>query len=365
MKGTLLHKLLALTVFAGYYLSAFGQIDASTNSFHPILVQQGPSKTGSPAGLRQLAVNACTDSNFWAIDSVETIEFALTPSGIVMESIVLNSDPYLSLAFCNNLNGGSYSPTFYCSLGTSIVYYDSSNLVNAPYGSGIPGSLYNTGGNGNYLYFEAASSPIQIQRYDGSSLTTVYTLSVSRQMAVADIAVDDSGNFIIVTGPTAIHSDSLLVISPTGQVLREYNFAFNCYNAYGSFLKNNVLYIGLGPGNTVHPNTLIPVTIAPDSVSAGSPLAMPSTNFFHDLASCNHSTHSTLLPPIAAFSSNGGTCLNNCTGFKNLSQNATSYQWFFPGATPSSDTAANPANICYDSAGVFSDYPHRLWAGRK
>jgi hypothetical protein len=46
-------------------------------------------------------------------------------------------------------------------------------------------------------------------------------------------------------------------------------------------------------------------------------------------------------------------CPGSCISFTNMSVGATSYQWFFPGATPSSSTAANPDSICYNTSGTF------------
>jgi len=47
-------------------------------------------------------------------------------------------------------------------------------------------------------------------------------------------------------------------------------------------------------------------------------------------------------------------CQNSCISFTNTSTQATSYQWFFPGATPSASTAINPSNICYLTPGTYS-----------
>jgi hypothetical protein len=46
-------------------------------------------------------------------------------------------------------------------------------------------------------------------------------------------------------------------------------------------------------------------------------------------------------------------CPGTCISFTNLSLQATSYQWSFPGANPSTSTDASPQNICYDSSGTF------------
>jgi PKD repeat protein len=58
----------------------------------------------------------------------------------------------------------------------------------------------------------------------------------------------------------------------------------------------------------------------------------------------------------AAFSSNDTIlCEKFCVDFFDASSNnPVSWLWSFAGASPSSSTAQNPTNICYDSAGVFN-----------
>ena len=46
-------------------------------------------------------------------------------------------------------------------------------------------------------------------------------------------------------------------------------------------------------------------------------------------------------------------CPGGCTDFLNLSVNATSFQWYFPGAVPSISTDINPVNICYNNPGTY------------
>lgn len=62
----------------------------------------------------------------------------------------------------------------------------------------------------------------------------------------------------------------------------------------------------------------------------------------------------TMMVPVTAGAA-GVThlCPGTCTGFLNLSLNATSYQWSFPGANPSVSTDVNPASICYPNPGVY------------
>ena len=57
--------------------------------------------------------------------------------------------------------------------------------------------------------------------------------------------------------------------------------------------------------------------------------------------------------PAAAFSAPNHICPGTCTDFINLSQNATSFQWTFAGAIPSTSTDVNPLNICYNTPGSY------------
>jgi hypothetical protein len=62
----------------------------------------------------------------------------------------------------------------------------------------------------------------------------------------------------------------------------------------------------------------------------------------------------TCTPPIVNFNTAlPQICPGTCTSFLNLSVNASSYEWNFPGATPGTSTAVNPNNICYSSPGSY------------
>ena len=57
--------------------------------------------------------------------------------------------------------------------------------------------------------------------------------------------------------------------------------------------------------------------------------------------------------PSAAFNTPNTLCPGSCTDFTNLSFNATTYQWSFPGASPDTSTLTNPVNICYPNTGSY------------
>ena len=59
--------------------------------------------------------------------------------------------------------------------------------------------------------------------------------------------------------------------------------------------------------------------------------------------------------PIAEFAtSNENVCTKNCIDFQNTSLFGNSYEWYFPGGSPSTSNAQYPTNICYDVAGTYN-----------
>jgi len=58
--------------------------------------------------------------------------------------------------------------------------------------------------------------------------------------------------------------------------------------------------------------------------------------------------------PIALFSAPNHICPGTCTDFNNISVNAVSYFWDFPGASPNISTDVDPQNICYNTPGIYS-----------
>jgi hypothetical protein len=71
--------------------------------------------------------------------------------------------------------------------------------------------------------------------------------------------------------------------------------------------------------------------------------------FFDDLT-----VEAANVQPNALFNAPNHICPGTCTGFNNLSTNATSYQWTFAGANPPVSADSSPSNICYNSPGSYS-----------
>jgi PKD repeat protein len=67
-----------------------------------------------------------------------------------------------------------------------------------------------------------------------------------------------------------------------------------------------------------------------------------------------------IVPPCAGanvtamFTAPNHICPGTCTNFNNLSVNATTFTWSFPGGNPAVSSDVNPANICYNSPGSYN-----------
>jgi len=289
MKTSVISLLANIFLFC-FFGNVTGQVNPATNSLlsqDPLIV---PSANNSQEKTEQVdtAAAACSVANtFWGIEGSWVRDYFISGNTITPAGDSIPGYSYFALAICNNLNGGNISPTFYASsFGAYSTIYHWNGGGNWVQDDTSNNFILNGGGNGNYLFWlQNFATPDKIIRYDGTSCSTIFT--INKAAAVADIAVDNGGNIYFVTNTSFPYSDSLYVIAPSGQVLKRYPFVLDCNNAYGMFLLNSVLYIGLGGVNTTYPNTLIPVSFTEDSVSMGTPISVPlSIALGNDLASC-------------------------------------------------------------------------------
>jgi hypothetical protein len=81
----------------------------------------------------------------------------------------------------------------------------------------------------------------------------------------------------------------------------------------------------------------------------GGPSASPDNSMWAWVMAYGFSN----LQPTAIFNSPNHICPGTCTEFTNLSFNATSFVWSFPGANPSVSVDVNPTGICYSSPGQY------------
>ncbi|HKR04127.1 MAG TPA: T9SS type A sorting domain-containing protein [Bacteroidia bacterium] len=237
----------------------------------------------------------CNPNTFFAIKNNGIEEFLITGGIITSNGLVATGvPPNQSLAYCDNLNGALFSPTFYANDGSSAAYYDGTSWITTTATSNC--MLSNAGGYGNYLYYNWFNlSPSCLDRYDGISFTQIWSDSLL-VFTVADLAIDASGNAWTFAGNAAPNTEFIQVVSPAGTLIKSFPFNLNTNNGYGCFLLNGILYLGLGGGNPGNPNTLIPITFTSDSAFAGTPIPFTSGP---DLASCNPGTPLAVTSPSA------------------------------------------------------------------
>jgi len=82
-------------------------------------------------------------------------------------------------------------------------------------------------------------------------------------------------------------------------------------------------------------------------LAGGSSCSYGLPNFFQSFFA-----HSQALP-VALFNAPNHVCPGTCTDFNNISLNATSFVWSFPGGNPAVSSDMNPIGICYNSPGQY------------
>lgn len=80
----------------------------------------------------------------------------------------------------------------------------------------------------------------------------------------------------------------------------------------------------------------------------------------HTEPSFIHVVNCSVKPKAGFIISDTSFCQGSCISFVDLSTNAVTWQWLFPGAVPATSTQENQANICYPNIGV---YPVTLISG--
>lgn len=271
----------------------FGQINPSTNnqidlrnSHNEIFEQNDVGKFRDRPSLES------ADNVFWAINDVGVItRFCVDGDSISScgNTIFWQGS---GIAICENLNGGSINPTFYATgWSNSIYFYDGSqNWIRVE--EEAPQSIYNPGGNGQYLYFQAGGyngASGKIYKYNESTFDTFFSWD-NLGFAAAGTAVDDDGSVYCVldsVGSTSTYSKYIDVLDSSGKLKARFDFIFDTQNCFGTFILNDTLYLGIGWSNPVYPNSLVPIHFTQDSAYALPPIPIPEDNW-NDLAVCQN-----------------------------------------------------------------------------
>lgn len=244
----------------------------------PLLIQ---GQTNEELSSSSIDMVNCSANTFFALSASNDV-YSLTINGtsIINNGIVATSvDNLNSLAIGNDLMNGTSQQLFYSTNVDSLKYYDGSNWNFLFYD---PITFHNAGGSGPYVYFMSNAFPSTIKRFTGSALNTILVDS-SLTFMVADLGVTNFGTIYYFAG-TGATSLFMYEISSTGNLLNTYPINLYSAGAYGCFVMNNTIYVGIGPAG-LPANSLIPITISGLIATVGSPIPMPALNF-KDLASC-------------------------------------------------------------------------------
>ncbi len=218
----------------------------------------------------------CSDNTFLTLNSNSEIQvWQLNNNVVTGGTIIANNTPGNSLSYCGN----SVNQTFYSGGVGFISYYNSPNWVVDTVSNFYCG---NSGGYKNYQYFLNGSS---IYYYNGSNLSFLFNANFQ----IADLVVDSIGRAWAVT--TDFSNNAFLkVIDSTGTILSTYadSSVISLTNAYGMFLMNDTIYVGFGGSNPSYPNKILPIIINGTEFHFGTPISFPGTPYyFRDFASCS------------------------------------------------------------------------------
>jgi hypothetical protein len=287
MKKPLLSLLITFLFTNVFQKLTFCQIDNCSNNYSALIKTKTSSK--NTVDYSSLSGIVCNPNTFFALDNVtgDIHEVLISGTTTAVQSVVLTG-AINGIGFCDNLSGGSFSPTFYSTgFSNQPNYYDGMSWVTIPSG---PSNLYSQAGYGNNLFYTVFLSGIhkEIVSFNGSNFTTIYSNTSTGGIGVSDLAVDNAGNIYFLTYLSPQLSDSLHIISPTGNRIATYPFVINFINSYGAFMLNGIYYIGFGSAavSPSIPDALLPISFTTGLPVIGNPISLPSINY-SDLASCD------------------------------------------------------------------------------
>lgn len=234
--------------------------------------------------------NLCDQGKFYVAGTFPKNIYGFTISGASITPVDTIANPYsVSLAIGKNLATPLNGNTFYAEQNATVIRMENNSWTST--GVSYSKQIHNAGAFDTLIFYTTTAGSAlgrQILRFDGSTITSIY-FSIQRSLAVADIVVDKEGFVWFISSSDSTQAgiaDTLNRMSATGQIVNQFSLNLNVGNGYGMFLLDDTFYIGIGPGNTLHPNTLIPLNIVQDSVIVGDPIPFNSSNFT-DMASCS------------------------------------------------------------------------------
>ncbi|MEO8086725.1 MAG: T9SS type A sorting domain-containing protein [Bacteroidota bacterium] len=249
-------------------------------------------------------------------------------------SFIFN-DPNEIRSVCASPNGNYYFLTLDTigELAPALAGINWESLSSYRFGYGSP----------NYGFTPQGQSIIR------ASATHIYTANgdsvvkrdINTGIIVAAAAIPGGGHATTFLVPGTLPKNGGLAIDSCGNVFVGSQSNVTMYDANLNFISS-----------TATPSAVYDVAIGTngDVLASGNgfavALTIPSCSQIH--ISCN-----TAVLPVASFSAPNTICPGTCTGYTNLSSNATAYQWYFPGALPATSTDVDPSNICYNTPGTY------------
>lgn len=233
----------------------------------------------------------CNTNSFYGASSNTIRELQINGQNIVDLGIITTA-PFpsiLAMAYANDFMNGSTNRTFYSSVvaPAAIIKYTGTSWVTIATDSLI---YANAGGYGDYLYFQHISPVGQIndqcisRLLPNGVLQKIFT-DTSLTFTVADLEVDSAGNVYFLRGSFIGNTTELTVIDSSGNIINSYN-ADSTFNTlsflYGMFFMNNQLYLAHG----IIPPVIRPLIITGNSVSLGTPIALPNVTSYKDMDNC-------------------------------------------------------------------------------
>ena len=235
--------------------------------------------------------------------------------------VVVNSFPEVNFSSTATRACDSLTTTF-TNLSTNGVTYSWN------FGDGMtstvesPSHLYNSPGVYSVLLSATSAS--------GCTATKVYTNLITVKSTPSPVF--SSSRTSICPGDCISFTDQTVGMNTS------WNWQFGSANPVSSLSKNptSVCYFSIGDYN---------VTL---TVSNGSCTGSTTQLSIIHVVNCR-------AMPVASFiSSDTNLCGGSCISFVDLSLNATSWQWQFQGAIPSTSNLESPGNICYSSPGSYT-----------
>lgn len=225
----------------------------------------------------------------------------------------------------------------------------SSPLLGRFSGSNIPSNITSTGGSMLVHFVSDISVNKQGFTANYSSTQNSYCSGTTNLTAPSGSFSDGSG-----TNKYANNSDCSWLINPANAT--SITLSFTSFDVESN---NDGVIVYDGADETApiigqFSGTSIP---SPVTSSGGSMYVRFLTNDFERKQGwdANYTSNITTVAPVTNFNvSNTNFCEGSCVNFTDISTNSpTSWNWSFPGGTPSSSNSKNPSNICYNTAGVY------------